>query len=50
MEWKAEKVFLLDIENAASVEGELNGVPLKPFGEQGQPAHMLISGDGARKE
>jgi cytoskeleton protein RodZ len=50
VEWKAEKAFLLDIENAASVEGELNGVPLKPFGEQGQPAHMLISSDGAHKE
>jgi len=50
VEWKAEKAFLLDIENAASVEGELNGVQLKPFGEQGQPAHMLISSDGAHKE
>jgi cytoskeleton protein RodZ len=50
VEWKAEKTFLLDIENAASVEGELNGVPLKPFGEQGQSAHMLISADGAHKE
>jgi len=50
VEWKAEKAFLLDIENAASVEGELNGVPLKPFGEQGQPAHMLISSDGVHKE
>lgn len=50
VEWKAEKAFLLDIENAASVEGELNGVPLKPFGEQGQPAHMLISRDGVLKQ
>jgi cytoskeleton protein RodZ len=50
VEWKAEKSFLLDIENAASVEGELNGVLLKPFGEQGKPAHMLISGDGAHNE
>jgi cytoskeleton protein RodZ len=50
VEWKAEKAFLLDIENAASVEGELNGVLLKPFGEQGKPAHMLISGDGAHNE
>jgi len=50
VEWKAEKAFLLDVENAASVEGELNGVPLKPFGGQGQPAHMLISRDGVRKE
>ena len=50
VEWKAEKAFLLDIEDAASVEGELNGAPLKPFGEQGKPAHMLISGDGTNKE
>jgi cytoskeleton protein RodZ len=50
VEWKAEKAFLLDIENAASVEGELNGVHLKPFGEQGKPAHMLISGDGVHNE
>jgi cytoskeleton protein RodZ len=50
VEWKAEKAFLLDIENAASVEGELNGVHLKPFGEQGKPAHMIISGDGAHNE
>ncbi len=50
VEWKADKTFLLDTENAASVEGELNGVPMKPFGEQGKPAHLLINGDGVRKE
>lgn len=50
VEWKAEKAFLLDIENAASVEGELNGAPLQPFGEQGQPAHMLINRDGVHKK
>jgi cytoskeleton protein RodZ len=50
VEWKAEKEILMDLENSASVEGELNGAPLKPFGEQGQPAHMRINSEGARKE
>jgi len=50
VEWKAEKMFLLDLDNAGSVEGELNGRPLQPFGEQGRAAHLVIRADGIHNE
>lgn len=50
VEWKAAKTFLLELDNAASVEGDLNGKPLKPFGEPGRPAHLSIGADGVRQE
>jgi cytoskeletal protein RodZ len=50
VEWKAEKMFLLELDNAASVEGDLNGKPLKPFGEPGKAAHLSIGVDGVRQE
>jgi cytoskeleton protein RodZ len=43
IEWKADKVFSLDMENAGGVEAELNGKLLKPFGEKGAPAHIVLS-------
>jgi cytoskeleton protein RodZ len=43
IEWKGEKVFSLDLENAGGVEAELNGKLLKPFGEKGVPAHIVLS-------
>ncbi len=50
VEWKAEKMFLLDLDNAGSVEVELNGKPLKPLGEQGSAAHLVIRADGIHHE
>ncbi|MGA7828988.1 MAG: helix-turn-helix domain-containing protein [Geobacteraceae bacterium] len=41
--WKADKVFSLDMENAGGFEAELNGKLLKPFGEKGVPAHVILS-------
>jgi cytoskeleton protein RodZ len=43
IEWKADKEFSLDIGNAGGVEAELNGRHLKPFGEKGSPAHIVLS-------
>lgn len=50
VEWKAASDFSLDLENAASVEGELDGKPLQPFGDPGKAAHLLIRQDGIHKE
>lgn len=50
VEWKAEKMFLLELDNAGSVEGDLNGRPLQPFGEQGRAAHLVIRADGIHNE
>ncbi len=50
VEWKAEKMFLLDLENASSVEGELDGKPLKPFGEAGKTAHLIIRKNGVQRD
>ncbi|NVN99332.1 MAG: helix-turn-helix domain-containing protein [Geobacteraceae bacterium] len=50
VEWKAENNFLLDLDNAASVEGELDGVKLGVFGDPGKAAHLLLKADGVHKE
>lgn len=49
VEWKAEKLFLLDLENAAAVEADLNGKPLQPLGETGKAAHLIIRHDGVHQ-
>jgi transcriptional regulator with XRE-family HTH domain len=46
IEWKADKVFALDIGNAGGIEAEFNGKPLKPFGELGKTAHVILKGEG----
>jgi transcriptional regulator with XRE-family HTH domain len=46
IEWKGEKVFDLDIGNAGGVEGQFNGTPLKPFGEPGKTAHVILKAQG----
>jgi cytoskeletal protein RodZ len=46
IEWKGEKVFALDIGNAGGVEGQFNGTPLKPFGEPGKTAHVILKAQG----
>jgi transcriptional regulator with XRE-family HTH domain len=50
IEWKAEKVFSLDLDNAGGVEAELNGKILKPFGEKGMSAHVVLKADAERDE
>lgn len=45
IEWKAEKVFFLELENSGGVEAVLNGKLLKPFGRQGAPAHVVLSAE-----
>lgn len=45
IEWKGEHGFTIDLENAGGVEAEFNGKPLKPFGEPGKSAHVVLRGD-----
>jgi cytoskeletal protein RodZ len=45
IEWKADKVITLEVGNAGGIEAELNGKPLKPFGEPGKPAHIVLKAD-----
>jgi cytoskeleton protein RodZ len=47
IEWKGEKVFTLDIGNAGGIEAEFNGKPLKPFGETGKTAHVILKAEGS---
>lgn len=49
-EWKGEKVFILDLENAGGVEVELNGKVLEPLGQQGEAAHVVLRADTAPTE
>jgi cytoskeleton protein RodZ len=46
IEWKGDRVFALDMGNAGGIEAEFNGKPLKPFGESGKPAHVILKADG----
>jgi cytoskeleton protein RodZ len=46
IEWKGDRVFALDMGNAGGIEAEFNGKPLKPFGEPGKPAHVILQADG----
>lgn len=46
IEWKGDRVFNLELGNGGGVEAELNNKPLKPFGEPGQPAHVVLKADG----
>ena len=50
VEWKADSNIQLDLENAGAVEGELDGSPLKPFGETGKAAHLVIRKDGVHPQ
>ena len=47
IEWKGEKVFDLDIGNAGGIEAIFNGKPLKPFGEPGKSAHVILKAEGS---
>ena len=45
IEWKADRGITLDIGNAGGVEAEFNGRPLRPFGEPGKSAHVVLKAD-----
>ena len=47
IEWKAEKNFTLDMGNAGGIEAEFNGKPLRPFGEPGKSAHIVLKAEGS---
>lgn len=47
IEWKAERQFALELGNAGGVEAEFNGRTLKPFGEKGRPAHVVLKADNS---
>lgn len=44
IEWKGEKGFALDLDNAGGVEAELNGKALAPLGEKGERVHVELKG------
>lgn len=49
IEWKAERNIALELSNAGSVEAELNGRTLKPFGPSGRPAYVVLGAEGIRQ-
>lgn len=48
IEWKADRSISLELSNAGGVEAELNGRPLKPFGQAGKPAVIVLNADGVK--
>jgi cytoskeletal protein RodZ len=49
IEWKADKTISLELSNAGGVEAELNGKQLKPFGQSGKPATVVLDSEGIRQ-
>ncbi|NVN89108.1 MAG: DUF4115 domain-containing protein [Desulfuromonadales bacterium] len=45
-EWKADRHIALELSNAASVEAELNGKPLKPLNA---PAYVVLDANGVKQ-
>ena len=50
IEWKANRVFALDVGNAGGIEAEFNGRQLKPFGEPGKPAHVVLKASDSTQQ
>jgi cytoskeletal protein RodZ len=48
IEWKADRIITLELSNSGGVEVELNGRQLKPFGQPGKPAVVVLDTDGIR--
>lgn len=48
-EWKADRSVALELSNAASVEAELNGRPLRHFGPSGAPAYVVLDANGLKQ-
>jgi cytoskeletal protein RodZ len=49
IEWKADKTISLELSNAGGVEAELNGKQIKPFGQPGKPATVVLDSEGIRQ-
>ena len=49
IEWKADRTITLELSNAGGVEAELNGRQLKPFGQPGKPATVVLDSEGIRQ-
>jgi cytoskeletal protein RodZ len=48
IEWKADRTITLELSNAGGVETELNGRQLKPLGQSGKPATVVLDSEGIR--
>lgn len=48
IEWKAARTIALDLADAASVEIELNGTPLKLQASPGKPAYIILDANGIK--
>lgn len=48
IEWKADRSIAFELSNAGGVEAELDGRPLKPFGQAGKPAFVVLDAEGIR--
>jgi cytoskeletal protein RodZ len=46
IEWKADRSITLELSNSGGVEVELNGKLLKPFGQSGKPAVVVLDAKG----
>jgi cytoskeleton protein RodZ len=49
IEWKADRNITLEMSNAGGVEAELNGRQLKPFGQLGKSATVVLDSEGIRQ-
>ena len=49
IEWKADRSITLELSNSGGVEVDLNGKPLKPFGQTGKPAVIVLDAEGIRQ-
>jgi cytoskeletal protein RodZ len=49
IEWKADSIISLELSNSGGVEIELNGRQLKPFGQAGKPAVVVLDKDGVKQ-
>jgi hypothetical protein len=49
IEWKADRNITLELSNSGGVEVELNGRLLKPVGQAGKPAVIVLDADGVRQ-
>jgi cytoskeletal protein RodZ len=49
IEWKADRNISLELSNSGGVEIELNGKQLKPLGQPGKPAVVVLDAEGIRQ-
>jgi len=49
IEWKADRTITFELSNAGGVEAALNGRQLKPFGQFGTPATVVLDPEGIRQ-